>query len=319
MPPPIGRYCFLDLRPGRQPGQYTLAQGDADVPAQRRSPTPEPGDWDPGQLRRPGVVRDRHRPPRIPAATAVNLVGFCAGRIIATHRAPTTWPATGDRRVHGMSYAVTLLDFGERAIAAFQNAGLLRLVGERSRRTGIITNRQTGRGVHLDAPRRPGVQLRGQQLPHGRQAARVRRAGLERRRHQPARALHCQFLDIFRDNLLVAPRRITVLGSPVHLKDITVPTFVTGAVADHLTRGRLLPHDQLLGGEHVRAQLLGHIASPGQPAREPQRAHYWTGGPARTGRTPGTTAPPATRAAGGRPGRRGSGSHAGRREATRPS
>jgi len=51
-------------------------------------------------------------------------------------------------------------------------------------------------------------------------------------------ALHGQFLAIFRDNLLTRPGALTVLGTPLDLRTITVPTFVTGAVADHLTRGR---------------------------------------------------------------------------------
>ena len=70
----------------------------------------------------------------------VNLIGFCAGGIIATtllnHLA-----ATGDDRVHSMSYAVTLLDFGLRApITAFSGRGPARASPAAGpRRTGIIT------------------------------------------------------------------------------------------------------------------------------------------------------------------------------------
>src|SRR5260370_9506520 len=75
----------------------------------------------------------------------VNLIGFCAGGIIATtllnHLA-----ATGDHRVHSMSYAVTLLDFGLRApITAFSGPGLTAFPGHRSRRKGIITSRPLAR------------------------------------------------------------------------------------------------------------------------------------------------------------------------------
>jgi len=45
-------------------------------------------------------------------------------------------------------------------------------------------------------------------------------------------ALHGQFLDIFRDKLLTRPGVLSVLGTPLNLQAITVPTFVTGAVAD---------------------------------------------------------------------------------------
>lgn len=46
---------------------------------------------------------------------------------------------------------------------------------------------------------------------------------------------HEQFLAIFADNTLATPGGTTVLGTPVDLSRITVPTYVTGAVNDHLT------------------------------------------------------------------------------------
>ncbi|MBC3194924.1 alpha/beta fold hydrolase [Pseudonocardia sp. C8] len=279
VPPPIGRYYFLDLRPGRSLVEYTLAQEMQTFLLSWRNPTPEQGDWDlDSYAARVSSAIDTVR--EITGSDDVNLVGFCAGGIIATtvlnHLA-----ATGDRRVHSMSYAVTLLDFGERApIAAFQNAGLLRLVGERSRRTGIITSRQMGAAFtwmrpddlvfnyvvnnYLMGDKPPAFDVLawnadGTNLPG---------------------ALHCQFLDIFRDNLLVAPGGITVLGSPVHLKDITVPTFVTGAVTDHLTPWKgCYRTTQLLGGESTFVlSYSGHIASLVNPPGNP-KAHYWTGDP----------------------------------------
>src|SRR5215208_3855863 len=50
----------------------------------------------------------------------------------------------------------------------------------------------------------------------------------------PAR-LHEEFLDIFRNNTLCEPGALSVLDTPVDLGSITVPTFVTGAISDHLT------------------------------------------------------------------------------------
>ena len=93
-------------------------------------------------------------------------------------------------------------------------------------------------------------------------------------------ALHGQFLDIFRDNLLTRPGALTVLGTPLDLRTITVPTFVTGAVADHLTPWQgCYQTTQLLGG--LTAFVLsysGHIASLVNPPGNP-KAHYWTGVP----------------------------------------
>jgi polyhydroxyalkanoate synthase len=94
----------------------------------------------------------------------------------------------------------------------------------------------------------------------------------------PAR-LHEQFLEIFGKNALVRPGEMRVLGTPVHLSRITVPTFVTGALTDHLT-----PWDgcyrttQLLSGPSTFVlSYSGHIQSLVNPPGNP-KAHYWTGG-----------------------------------------
>jgi len=117
-----------------------------------RNPAAEQGRWDLDTYARTvssaiDTVRE------ITGSPDVNLIGFCAGGIIATallnHLA-----AVGDYRVHSMSYAVTLLDFGLRApVTAFSGRGLVAFAGRRSRRKGIITSRQMGQRVHLAAAR----------------------------------------------------------------------------------------------------------------------------------------------------------------------
>jgi polyhydroxyalkanoate synthase len=48
-------------------------------------------------------------------------------------------------------------------------------------------------------------------------------------------ALHGQFLDISEHNPLPKPCAMKALGSPIDLGTIQVPTYVVGAVNDHLT------------------------------------------------------------------------------------
>ena len=92
-------------------------------------------------------------------------------------------------------------------------------------------------------------------------------------------ALHCEFLDIFEGNLLTKPGGLSVLGSPMQLDGIKVPTFVTGALVDHLTPWLgCYRTTQLLGGDATFVlSYSGHIASLVNPPGNP-KAHYWTGG-----------------------------------------
>jgi polyhydroxyalkanoate synthase subunit PhaC len=277
VPPPIGRFYFLDLRPGRSFVEYATGRGLQTFLLSWRNPTAEQGHWDLDTYARTvsaalDIVRD------VTGCPDVNMIGFCAGGIIATtllnHLA-----ATGDDRVHSMSYAVTLLDFGLRApITAFSGRGLVAFAGRRSRRSGIITSRQMGSAFtwlrpddlvfnywvnnYLMGDKPPAFDILawnadGTNLPG---------------------ALHGQFLDIFRDNLLTRPGRLSVLGTPLQLRQITVPTFVTGAITDHLTPWKgCYQTTQLLGGPSAFVlSYSGHIASLVNPPGNP-KAHYWTG------------------------------------------
>src|SRR6266568_2418397 len=277
VPPPIGRFYFLDLQPGRSFVEYATSRGLQTFMLSWRNPTAEQGHWDLDAytgtvLAAIDTVRD------ITGSPDVNLIGFCAGGIIATtllnHLA-----ATGDDRVHSISYAVTLLDFGLRApITAFSGRGLVALAGYRSRRKGIITSRQMGSvftwlrpddlvfnywvNNYLMGERPPAFDIlawtaAGTNLPG---------------------ALHGQFLEIFRNNLLTRPGGLSVLGTPLHLRTIIVPTFVTGAVADHLTPWQgCYQTTQLLGGPSTFVlSYSGHIASLVTPPGNP-KAHYWSG------------------------------------------
>src|SRR6266699_4245472 len=277
VPPPIGRFYFLDLRPGRSFVEYAARRGLQMFLLSWRNPTAEQGSWDLDTYsERVLAAIDTVR--EVTGSPDVNLMGFCAGGIIATtllnHLA-----AMSDDRVHSVSYAVTLLDFGLRApITAFSGRGLIAFAGRRSRREGIITSRQMGSAFtwmrpddlvfnywvnnYLMGDKPPAFDILawnadGTNLPG---------------------VLHGQFLDIFRDNLLTRPGRLSVLGTPLHLQNITVPTFVTGAVADHLTPWKgCYKTTQLLGGPSTFVlSYSGHIARLVNPPGNP-KAHYWTG------------------------------------------
>src|SRR6516225_6864401 len=107
VPPPIGRFYFLDLRPGRSFVEYAVARCLQTFMVSWRNPTAEQGRWDlDTYARMVSSAIDTVR--EITGSPDVNLIGFCAGGIIATtvlnHLA-----ATGDDRVHSISYAVFCL------------------------------------------------------------------------------------------------------------------------------------------------------------------------------------------------------------------
>jgi len=278
IPPPIGRFYFLDLRPGRSFVEYAVSRGLQTFMLSWRNPTSEQGSWDLDTYAQ-AVLAAIDTVRQVTGSPDINLIGFCAGGIIATallnHLA-----ATSDDRVHSMSYAVTLLDFGLRApITAFSGRSLIAFAGRRSRRKGIITSRQMGSAFTWLRPDDLVFNYWVNNYLMGEQPPAFDILAWNADGTNLPGAMHGQFLDIFRDNLLTRPGQLSALGTPLQLENIKLPTFVTGAVTDHLTPWKgCYRTTQLLGGPSTFVlSYSGHIASLVNPPGNP-KAHYWTGG-----------------------------------------
>jgi polyhydroxyalkanoate synthase subunit PhaC len=278
IPPPIGRYYFLDLRPGRSFVEYAVSRGQQVFMISWRNPTAEHRDWNIDTYASAArdclaVIKE------ITGSDDVNSLGFCAGGILQTlllnHLA-----ATEDTSINSASYAVTLLDFHERApLGAFSAARLLEVAGGRSERDGVLSAASLAAIFNLMRPDDLVFNyvvsnwLMGKDPPvFDILAWSVDGTNL------PA-ALHRELLGIFQDNLMCRDGEMTVLGSPVRLKQINVPTFVTGAVTDHLTpwTGCYRTVRLLSGPTTFVLSNAGHIASLVNPPGNP-KASYYEGG-----------------------------------------
>jgi polyhydroxyalkanoate synthase subunit PhaC len=278
VPPPIGRYYFLDLRPGRSFIEYAVSRGLQVFIVSWRNPGKEQRDWDlDTYARRVLSAIDTVR--EITGSPDVNTIGFCAGGILMT-LALNHLAALGDDRVHSASYAVTLLDFGVTApIAAFSSPKLLAFARWNSGRSGVISARDMGKAFTWMRPNDlvwnywVNNYLMGNKPPvFDILAWNADGTNL------PA-ALHRQFLDMFQDNVLAKPGGMSVLGTPVDLKRITLPTFVTGGTTDHLTPWTgCYRTTQLLGGPSTFVlSNAGHIQSLVNPPGN-AKATYFSGG-----------------------------------------
>ena len=83
VPPPIGRYYFLDLRPGRSFVEYAVSRGLQIFMMSWRNPHAEQADWNlDTYAARVSAAIDEVR--EITGSDDVNIIGFCAGGIITT-------------------------------------------------------------------------------------------------------------------------------------------------------------------------------------------------------------------------------------------
>jgi len=277
IPPPIGRYYFLDLAPGRSFLEHSVAQGQQTFVMSWRNPGRKQANWNlDTYAQRVLSAIDAVR--EVTGSPDVNLAGFCAGGMLMTlvlnHLA-----AISDDRVHSATYAVTLLDFGgEAPIRAFSAPKLLRFAQWNSGRQGIIGARSMGTVFAFMRPNDlvwnywVNNYLMGNPPPvFDILAWNADGTNL------PA-ALHRQFLDIFQNNTLCEPNRVVALGTPVDLSRIKVPIYVTGASTDHLTPWtECYRTTQLLNGPATFIlSNAGHIQSLINPPDNP-KASYLAG------------------------------------------
>ncbi len=278
VPPPIGRFYFLDLRPGRSLVEYAVSRGLQVFMVSWRNPTREQADWDLDTYSR-GVVTAVDVAAEVTGSPDVTTLGLCAGGQVMT-TALNHLAASGDDRVRAAGYAVTLLDFSSRApLGAFSGPRLLDVARRNSRRQGVITARQMGSVFTWMRPDDLVFRYLVRQWLMGEDPPVFDvLAWNADGTNLPAR-LHEQFLEIFATNALVRPGALRVLGTPVHLSRITVPTFVTGALTDHLTpwHGCYRTTQLLSGPSTFVLSSSGHIQSLVNPPGNP-RSRYWTGG-----------------------------------------
>jgi polyhydroxyalkanoate synthase subunit PhaC len=271
VPPPISRFYFLDLRPGRSFVEYALSQGHQVFMLSWRNPGPEHAGW--------GIDRYAARvlsaydaAAAIAGSEDVDTLGFCAGGLITTTVLNHLAVSGRADLVRSASLAVTLLDFEVPApVGAFAAPGLLALAAAGSSARGLTSARALGAVFSWMRPDDLifNYVVRNWLLGEAPPAFDILAWNADGT-NLPAR-LHREFLDVFEGNKLVDPGALTVLGSPVDLGRIRQPMFVTGARTDHLTPWPgCYRTTQLVGGETTFAlSSSGHIASlvnpPGNP------------------------------------------------------
>jgi polyhydroxyalkanoate synthase subunit PhaC len=277
VPPQINKYYFLDLAPGRSFVEHGAAHGLPMFMISWRDPTTEQRDWDLDTyagaiIRAIDVARD------VAGCDDVNLLSLCAGGITSS-TVLAHLSNNGDQRVRSASFGVTLLDFDVPAPIGMLHAGpLLGLAKFVSRSKGVLDGPSLASVFTWMRPNDlvwnywVNNYLLGKDPP-----AFDILAWNSDGTNLPA-GLHGQFLDIFRDNCLVKPGMLRVLGTPVDLGRIEVETYVTGATTDHLTpwRGCYRTTQLLSGPSTFILSNAGHIASLVNPPGNP-KAHYWAG------------------------------------------
>jgi polyhydroxyalkanoate synthase len=273
--PPIGKYYFMDLAPKRSFAEYAVGKGIPFFATSWRNPSQEHAAWGLDDylqtlLQAVNVVCD------ITESDRLNVLGLCAGGIMSTMLL-NYLAATGNDRVNAASFGVTLLDFGmEAPLGAFQSKPVTGLARRRSATSGILPASSLAQVFAWMRPNDLVWNYWVNNYLEGKDPPSFDLLAWSTDGTNLPGALHGQFLDIFQNNPLIEPGKLTVLGQQMDLKRIKVETLVMAALTDHLTPWRgCYRTTQLVGGESTFIlSNAGHIASLVNPPGNPKASYF---------------------------------------------
>jgi polyhydroxyalkanoate synthase len=271
IPPTINKFYVADLAPGRSIVEHYLNAGQQVFMMSWRNPDERHAGWGLDTYGQ-AVLDAMDAVEQVTGQDKVAVQAFCSGGII-TSMVLAHLAATGRQdRVSAASFAVTVLDWARAGtVSALMDEEAVKASTEKSRKKGYLDGSQLS---SIFAWLRPNDlvwnywvnnYLQGKPPPNfdilywNADATRM------------SAALHRDFIDIALSNSLVEPGRATMLGTPVDLSKVTVDSYVTAGIADHLCPWQACYRStQLLGGEsRFILSTSGHIASlvnpPGNP------------------------------------------------------
>ena len=277
VPPCINKYYILDLQPENSYVQYAVSQGHTVFMVSWRNVPDDMGNvtWD--QYLETGVIKAIAVTRAICGVKQINILGFCVGgtlvgAALAVLRAKNRNPAAS------VTLLAAMLDFsdtGELSVYVdqayvkkreqdFAQGGVLRgkelaLTFSSLRANDLIWNYVVNnylKGRKPDAFDLLYWNSDSTNLPGAMYVYYIRNMYLE--------------------NNMIVPGKLTMCGVPVDLSQIKIPAFILASREDHIVPWKTaFQSTRLLGGEiEFVLAASGHIAGVVNPASK-NRRHYW--------------------------------------------
>jgi polyhydroxyalkanoate synthase len=270
-PPVINKYYVADIAPGRSLIDYFVKQGIQVFAISWRNPDARHRAWGTDTYGA-AMIDAMDAVQRICRVDQVELLGTCSGGMLAAMTAAHLADRGQLGRLAGFSLAVTVIDNSRAGlVSAMADERVAASAVARSGAKGYLDGRML---AEVFAWLRPTDLIWSYWINNyiqGRRPAAFDVLFWNADTTRMAAALHRDFVEIAMSNSLTRPGEATMLGSPVDLSKISVPSYIVAGIADHICPWQACYRTtQLLGGK-IRFALStsGHIASivnpPGNP------------------------------------------------------
>jgi polyhydroxyalkanoate synthase len=280
VPPCINKFYILDLQPENSFVRFACEQGMTVFLVSWRNPDAGMGGttWD--DYLEHGAMKAIEVVLAISGADKVNAVGWCVGGTILAS-ALAVLRARGDKSVASMTLLTTMLDFGDPGdLGVFIDEQGVSQREQTIGRGGIYAGKELGfvfqtlRANDLIWPYVVSNYLKGKS-PEAFDLLYWNADGT----NLPGPMYAWYLRNMYLENNLSVPNRLTMCGTSVDLGRIDMPSYVLATQEDHIVPWRSAYRTtQLVGG---RTQFVlgasGHIAGVINPASKNKRS-YWVDG-----------------------------------------
>ncbi|TFV83370.1 alpha/beta fold hydrolase [Blastococcus sp. CT_GayMR16] len=271
VPPTINKFYIADLAPGRSIIEHYVSAGQQVFMMSWRNPDERHAEWGLDTYGQ-AIIDAMDAVERATGSEQVALQAFCSGGIITTMLLAHLAEIGRLDRVSALSLAVTVLDWSRAGtVSALMDEESVKAATERSRKKGYLDGAQLAEVFAWLRPNDLVWNYWVNNYLQGKPPPNFDILFWNADTTRMSAGLHRDFIDVAIGNALTEPGKATMLGTPVDLSTVTVDSYVTAGIADHLCPWQACYRTtQLLGGEsRFILSTSGHIASlvnpPGNP------------------------------------------------------
>ncbi|GGG48621.1 class II poly(R)-hydroxyalkanoic acid synthase [Kocuria dechangensis] len=277
LPPPVNKYYFWDLAPGRSMIEYAVGRGVDMWTIVWRDPREDNGDWGVESY----LTACREAVDVVLEVTGsddLHMFGDCSGGMLLTmllaHQA-----AIGERRIRTGTMGVTVADFGEPGgIGATASDRGLEKVRERAEKKEVISADDIAKTFAWMRPNDLVWRYLVDEWLLGKKPPVFDIMYW----NSDGQGMPAQFAyDMTRmslDNSLIRPGGMTVLGTPLDLGAVDVDTYHVAGLTDHISPWKgCYAGARAIGGDATFVLTpTGHVQSIIYPMGK-RRAAFWSG------------------------------------------
>lgn len=275
VPPQVNKFYVMDLSPNKSLIRYLVNNGFQVFTISWRNPTVEHRDWG-FETYDKAIMEAIDAARAITGSEDVNITGSCLGGMtLATllgHLA-----ATGDKRVNAVTFLVTVLDSDvESTMGLFATKETIQAARQTVRIKGVLEGQEMAR---IFAWLRPNDLIWNYWVNNyliGNDPAAFDVLFWNNDTTRLPAQLHSDLLDVLEENLFRQQGKLTILGTPIDLKNVTNETYIVAGITDHITPWQgVYATTQLLGGP-VKFILSnsGHIQALLNPPGNPKASYF---------------------------------------------